>query len=288
MIQTSPILLMVFLLTVRSCLSEIDSFAITREGDSGDAVFFWRVPSVAPVGVLLLVPGYNGSGDSMFDEGWRRFADERALVLLAPTFQTSPEQLRKNQGYYYPEQGSGSQLEEALAEIHRRTGVNTDQIMIFGFSAGAQFAHRFALWKPQRVRALVAYSAAWWSDPSELLQEVPALIMCGEKDPRYGPTREFFEKAMVLDLPWIWRSYSETGHELTPAVRRMAEAFLAQQVEDLSQTFASGRLKSESEFYWGDIQTYRFVSADEGEAIPAAVRIRIPTKKLAEVWAREE
>jgi pimeloyl-ACP methyl ester carboxylesterase len=288
MIPSVLIVLFAILFTATSGLSEIDSFAIPREGESGDAVFFSRVPSATPTGVLLLMPGYNGAGDSMFDEGWCRFADEHALVLLAPTFQTSPEQLKRNQGYYYPEQGSGRQLEMALAEINRRTGVETDQIMIFGFSAGAHFAHRFALWKPERVRAFVAYSAGWWSDPSESLRQVPALIMCGESDSRHGATREFFEKAMVLDLPWMWRSYKETGHELTPAVRRMAEAFLAQQVEDLLRTGASERTMSQDEFYWGDIQTYRFVPADEEEAIPAAVRIRIPTRGLAEVWAREE
>ena len=32
------------------------------------------------------VPGYNGSGSAMLEGRWSRFADEHALVLLAPTF----------------------------------------------------------------------------------------------------------------------------------------------------------------------------------------------------------
>jgi predicted esterase len=131
-------------------------------------------------------------------------------------------------GYYYPEQGSGAEVERMLEQVGKETGVQTDKILIFGFSAGAHFAHRFALWKPERVKAFVAYSAAWWSEPTEALREVPALIVCGEADrPRFEPTKEFFERGQALGLPWVWRSYEGVGHTLTPRIRDLAEAFLA-------------------------------------------------------------
>jgi dienelactone hydrolase len=40
-----------------------------------------------------------------------------------------------------------------LEQVGKEAGVQTDKILIFGFSAGAHFAHRFALWKPERVKA---------------------------------------------------------------------------------------------------------------------------------------
>ena len=149
----------------RGGLSDVGSFPVAGDGGAENVEFFYRKPSGVPTGVLLLVPGYDGSGSAMLDERWCRFADEHALVLLAPMFQTNPEQLKKGQGYYYPGQGSGGQVEMALAEIRGKLGVKTDRVLIFGFSAGAHFAHRFALWKAERVKAFVAYSAAWWSDP---------------------------------------------------------------------------------------------------------------------------
>ncbi|MEI8122383.1 MAG: hypothetical protein WCI20_10045 [bacterium] len=88
-------------------LADVTSFSVAGVGGSEKVEFFYRKPAGVPSGVLLLVPGYNGSGSAMFDERWSRFADEHGLVLLAPTFQTSPEQLKKEKGYYYPEQGSG-------------------------------------------------------------------------------------------------------------------------------------------------------------------------------------
>ncbi len=111
--------------------------------------------------VMLLIPGYNGSGEAMLDERWKAFAEKHGLVLVATTFKTTPEELQRGRGYYYPEQGSGAEVERMLDQVRRETGVQTDKILIFGFSAGAHFAHRFALWEPEREKAFVAYSAAW-------------------------------------------------------------------------------------------------------------------------------
>jgi pimeloyl-ACP methyl ester carboxylesterase len=263
-----------FLIT---CKETLVPFSLYRPTSAPDAT------SHRPSGVLLLIPGFNGSGEKIIDDRWKHFADEHSLVLLAPTFTStnSPQELR-TKGYYYPEQGSGAVIEEALSEVHRRTGAPVDKILIFGFSAGAHLAHRFALWKPDRVEAFVAYSAGWWSDPTPPLRVVPALIMCGESDERYEPTRAFMERGMALHLPWIWRSYKETGHQLTPAVRSMAEAFLAEEADRLK---AGSGLTSPK--LYGDIQSYQVVSAADRETIPEAVRIPLPSEAVANVWKME-
>jgi len=261
---------------------EINSFVIGASGDERTVEFAYRRPAGDAWGVLLLVPGYNGPGKAMLDERWCRFADENALVLLAPTFQTTPEQLKREKGYYYPEQGSGRQVEQALMVVQRRCGVKTDKVLIFGFSAGAHFAHRFALWKPERVRAFVAYSAAWWSEPKSTLRDVPGLIMCGEADHRYEATRAIMEKALALGIPWVWRSYRNTGHELTPAVRSMAEAFLGHYADPMR----NGQ-RREAVLY-GDIQTYRVLPASEKELIPEEVRIELPSRHVAETWIKDD
>lgn len=229
-------------------------------------------------GVLVLVPGYNGKGDGMLDGRWKAFAERQGLVLLVPTFHAEGNENNRGRGYYYPEQGSGEVMEKALAEVTRRTGIATERVLFFGFSAGAHFGHRFALWRPGRVRAFVAYSAGWWSEPTAVLKDVPALILCGEADERYAPTWEFFKKGQRLGCPWVWRSYKNTGHMLTPAVRAMAEAFLAH--------YAGAETAVESARY-GDIQTYRSVEAARRETIPEEFRICLPTAAMAEAWEKE-
>jgi len=278
-----PLFLILLILGLPAAVfGEVGVFQVPAVGQAPGVAFHYRVPDSRPVGVLLLVPGYNGSGEAMLDRRWSRFADGQGLVLLAPTFHTSPEELKKEKGYYYPEQGSGPQVERALAEVGRRTEVKTDRILIFGFSAGAHFAHRFALWKPERVAAFVAYSAAWWSEPNASLKNVPALIMCGESDPRFESTREFFQKALSLHLPWVWRSYKNTGHELTPAARSMAEAFLAHYARQLNE----GGKSDKGDVIYGDIQRYR--TASDAGSIPEAVRIELPSRAVADTWMKEE
>ncbi len=217
----------------------------------------------ARTGVLVLVPGYNGKGEQMLDGRWKKFAEKNGLILLAPSFHAEGKENNEGKGYYYPEQGSGEVMEKALEEVKKRTGVATDKVLIFGFSAGAHYVHRFALWKPQRVKAFVAYSAGWWSEPTALVRKVPALVMCGEADERYAATFDFFKKGQRLGCPWVWRSYKSTGHALTPAVRDMAEVFLAHYAGSEKQKEQAGMPISR----YGDVQTFRSAAQAERETI---------------------
>jgi len=247
------------------------------------AIRMWQADDArAKAGVLVLVPGYNGDGAAMLDVRWKAFAEKNRLILLAPTFHAEANENNQGKGYYYPEQGSGSVIEQALREVTRRTGVATDKVMMFGFSAGAHFAHRFALWRPQRVRAFVAYSAAWWSAPTARLRQVPALILCGEADERYAATFEFFKQGQKLGCPWVWRSYHRTGHKLTPTVRTLAEVFLAHYA-----AVAMTPSATPVEVRYGDIQTFRDVGRAEKETIPEELRIELPSPAVAEAWRKE-
>jgi poly(3-hydroxybutyrate) depolymerase len=248
--------------------------------------FHYRVPHTQPTRatnrtplVLLLIPGYNGDGrDMLNDTGWARFADKEHLILVAPTFKTTPQELDKRQGYYYPELWSGKATTTALQQIQSRVDADTSKILLFGFSAGAHFVHRFANWNPERIRAFVACSAGWWDSPLPRLRTVPALIMCGERDLRFGPTHEFMQKGQSLRLPWIWRGYAQVDHQITPPVQRMAEAFLAHYARN-----------QPAEPWAGDLQTYEVfpTGSAEAEAIPPELRVLLPSKEMAEVWRQE-
>lgn len=246
------------------------------------AVFwYWQPWSGAPLGVLLLVPGCNGDGRGMLAESsfWASFADEQHLVLVGPSFHTTLEEVHSRKGYYYPELWSGKATLEALDKIRARTGIKSDKVLIFGFSAGAHFAHRFALWRPDKVTAFVAYSAGWWDAPKTAPRNTPGLIMCGEADERFVPTYAFFAQGRKLGLPLVWRGYTGIGHELTPQVVKTAQAFL--------KFYASGE---KPQNLVGDIQSYRFYEPGSAaaERVPPESRVILPSREVAEVWQQEQ
>jgi pimeloyl-ACP methyl ester carboxylesterase len=255
---------------------EVREFALpTPSAMNPTLTWHYRLPegTGSVTGVLLLVPGYNGSGKAMLDARWCRFADGERLALLAPTFLASEEEQAAERGYYYPWVWSGAATEAALDELKRRHGVPVERVLIFGFSAGAHFGHRFALWKPERVRTFVAYSAAWWSAPTEALRGTSGLVMCGETDGRHDASLAFFRAGRALGLPLAWRSWPRTGHTLTPAVRGLSEAWL--------RHYARGWPE---EAWAGDVQSQRIVPGAEADTIPAEVRTWLPSKAVAEAW----
>ena len=235
-----------------------------------------RLQPTASLKVLLLVHGYGSKAEWAMSQEWCRFADEQGLVLLAPTFKVDMKEVEAKKGYYYPALWSGVCVEAALAELAKREKVSVDKIFVFGMSGGAHFAHRFAAWKPSRVKAFVAYSAGWWDPPSPKMKDVPGLVMCGEEDLRVQPTLNYYLEVRKLDLPVVWRSYRGTGHELTPAVQAMSQAFLAHYAQD-----------QKDEPWIGDIQTYVVHPIQDKENIPEPVQCILPSKAVAEAWTKE-
>jgi pimeloyl-ACP methyl ester carboxylesterase len=47
------------------------------------------------------------------------------------------------------------------------TGATTTKIYLFGFSGGAQFAHRYAMAHPERIERVVVAAAGWYTFPDD-------------------------------------------------------------------------------------------------------------------------
>lgn len=63
-----------------------------------------------------------------------------------------------------PRQADAALL-RTLRELGVRAGLDVHRVDLAGFSAGGQFAHRFAMLYPNRVRRLVVGSAGWYTMP---------------------------------------------------------------------------------------------------------------------------
>lgn len=84
-------------------------------------------------------------------------------------------------------------LDAALERLGHRADIDIRRFHLFGFSGGAQFAHRYAMLTPGRVRSLHISSAGWYTFPETTTRWPRGL--CGK-----GVGRE-----MAMNLPRFLR-----------------------------------------------------------------------------------
>jgi len=150
--------------------------------------------------VLVYVGGYNIRPKWITRGGWAAFADRHRFAVVGPFFFGRLLEIMDDVSYHFPKAWSGRALDEILARVARDTPIQRDRIYLFGFSAGAQFAHRYALLRPRRVRAVAAHAAGQYTRPTRY---VPArfLITVGSEDAsRVGPAKTFVRSAKRLDI----------------------------------------------------------------------------------------
>lgn len=116
-----------------------------------------------PLPVLVAVHGISRNAAEqvrVFAPG----AERSGLLVLAPSFPEHrfPDYQRLGR------RGRGPRADLALDRLLwalRRTGLASDELFLFGYSGGGQFAHRFALAHPERVRAVAVAAAGWYTFP---------------------------------------------------------------------------------------------------------------------------
>ncbi|MDF2724102.1 MAG: hypothetical protein K0Q59_3777 [Paenibacillus sp.] len=132
------------------------------------------------------------------------WAERYGVVLLAPYFPAD----RFPDYQFLGATGKGERpdyvLEPLLADARELTGAHIERFYMHGFSAGAQFGHRYTMAYPDRVVKLVAGAAGYYTFPDrgmafpggvlpvaglpdismrpEQFLRVPALVYVGERD----------------------------------------------------------------------------------------------------------
>ncbi len=164
----------------------------------------------------VYVPRHGGQGARIFVavHGTSRNAEEHArllspyaetsgVVLLAPFFPAGDFDDFQRLGRAKHGRRSDDGLESIVEEVASLTGAAATKIYLFGFSGGAQFAHRYTMAHPERVARAAVTSAGWYTfpdpgtdypygtrpkglsgvtfDPSRFLQ-VPIAVFVGEAD----------------------------------------------------------------------------------------------------------
>lgn len=93
------------------------------------------------------------------------YCEIHGAILVAPLFDKDqyPDYQRLGR------EGRGKRADLALnlilSEVAATTGARADRINLFGFSGGAQFAHRYAMAHPHRLAHAVLAAAGWYTFP---------------------------------------------------------------------------------------------------------------------------
>jgi pimeloyl-ACP methyl ester carboxylesterase len=131
---------------------------------------WYDAPSdVTTAKVLVVMHGQSRTGED-YRNSWIAHARRAGALLVVPEFTEAlyPGSDAYNLGNMEREpesRWSFSLIEPLFDHIRADTGNRSDGYYLYGHSAGAQFVHRFLLFKPNRVKRAVAANAGWYTAP---------------------------------------------------------------------------------------------------------------------------
>jgi poly(3-hydroxybutyrate) depolymerase len=208
-----------------------------REGKSA---WLYTPARLDPDRTYWLVVGVHGlGGNGAGAAGLAGWAERGDVVVLGPTF---------DDGY---QAGSGVHEEKLIAlvaETAKHCKVHP-RIFLHGFSAGAQFAHRFTFRNPGLVAGASVHSAGSWDEPNPAARDIPWSVSCGEKDTakshpamplnRIDGYRAFVEALREQKFDVTARSLPGVDHRETPQVSQMARACFEKARRNAAKTSAN-------------------------------------------------
>jgi len=140
------------------------SYLLDAQQTGGLDCYLWRHPdSSAAPRWLCAVHGISRDAREQLQLLLAE-ANYRGFSLLAPRFDEGRYRSYQQLGW----RGQGARADRALIGLLRRldaAGHRCRRVDLFGFSGGAQFAHRFTLAYPARVGRLAVAAAGWYTMP---------------------------------------------------------------------------------------------------------------------------
>ena len=188
----------------------------TLKGHPEQEYYVFTPHEINPEKTYWLVLGVHGLGGTGHNAlGWKQFARKADCIVVGPTFKGR---------FQFPRRGAGKTMLAIFAELRKQYKLH-GKMFVTGFSAGAQFAHRFALENPRYVIACAAHSAGSWARPTGPGRSVPFLITCGEEDrTRIERARKFADQLTEKRYQVETRWFPGVGHSMCREARELSEA----------------------------------------------------------------
>jgi len=206
--------------------------------DANGLTHWLYTPTEKPVAgktywLVVGVHGANGTGKG--GGGVAAWADDfDDVIVLGPSFLQPKRDPNAPRPAAMPRdifQMSGPTHEAKLAELIAQIGKTWKlhpKFFLHGFSAGAQFSHRYAFRHPELVAAVSAHSGGSWAKPdgddriNPAAKAIPFAVSCGEEDrgvggppgtpPRIESARQFTEQLRALGFAVEFKTWPGIKH----------------------------------------------------------------------------
>ncbi len=197
--------------------------------------YFYYIPTSVATSkeyqILFCIPGLDGSGAVFIREEWVEFANKNGLVIISPSFRFNQKDWENRRSYQFPEVWSGDAMIKMIDEVNRKIGSKDKGLYLFGHSAGAQVAHRFALFKPEICVAVAAHAPGGCTHPSCYIP-VKFLMTVGENDyDRREKVKGFSQRCQELGISIVHKEYPQVGHELTQEQVEFSKRFFEEIIQ---------------------------------------------------------
>ena len=225
----------------------------TKQLENPALTMFYRLPppSDVPPRVLVVLPPFNDGTATICDDTnpWARFADAHNLALVVPQFfqvHTTWKMDHPCSPYHFSQIWAGQALLDGIREIGKLHKLDDKKLVFHGTGAGAQFASRFARWKPERTAVLSLHSAGGYSwaemelgvQPVSVLKDLPVFLTVGETadfgadywDDRAG-TEIYNTILKGVGAKVDFRLLDTTFHRSNAELQALSEKFVAAQLK---------------------------------------------------------
>ena len=135
------------------------------EGDPSQTYYLY-VPESGGRGAPVLVSVHGISRNAReHAKLFSSYCERYGVVLIAPRFDVDNHPDYQRLGRAGRGERADLALNQIICEVGAMTGAFTGSVFLFGYSGGAQFAHRYAMAHPECVARAVLASAGWYTFP---------------------------------------------------------------------------------------------------------------------------
>jgi pimeloyl-ACP methyl ester carboxylesterase len=114
--------------------------------------------------ILACIHGLSGNSHE-HARAFSRFCEAAGVVMVTPKFTAEQHADYQRLGRLGRGVRADVCLDRCVTEVVSLTGADATQIYLFGYSGGAQFAHRYLMAHPHRVAGAVVVAAGWYTFP---------------------------------------------------------------------------------------------------------------------------